>query len=232
MPYGQWQTRLAVARRVLGDGTMPDPAPTLLSLGFNQHPAVTADAQGWVVAWQSHFAPLSGPITIAGCAVQPDGVALPSFIAGQSAVYNEGAAVASSGDTTLLTWTDGDGVRGRRFDAGLTPLDPLAGLLITDAPGDQLRADVAWDGAAWRVVWHDTRAEGSALSAAGLGDVYAATVSTDGSVAIAGGAAVAADPGRLEVLPAVSGAGGASLTTWTAMDPDTATLRTGVRRSP
>ncbi len=136
----------------------------------------------------------------------------PASIVGQSAVYNEHAALASSGTGLLLTWSDGAGVRGRRFDAALSPLDGLGGFLISDAPGDQLLAASAWNGASWRVAWLDERAEGSSQPVAGLGDVYAATVSTAGTVTYAGGAAVAADPARLEVLPSVSGDAGSSLT--------------------
>jgi hypothetical protein len=227
MPPLQFHLLDILGRRVRGsDGALLDPAPTVLALGYNQHPTVAAAGDRWLVAWQNHLTHNTGASVVWARGVLPGGGLTGAFVGGQATTLNRTPAIAFDGATAYVAWSDGAGVRGRRLLPDGTPVDADAGVVVADAPGEQLRPDACWDGAAWRVVWQDLRAEASSLDAAGLGDVYTASVSTGGVVGAA--RAVTARPDRLEVLPAVSGDCALTAAAW--FDGDT--VRAGVRAAP
>ncbi len=211
-------------RRVRGsDGALLDPAATYVSTGVNRHPTVAAAGDRWLVAWQNHLTYTSGASVVWARGVLPGGTFTSMFVGGQATTANQTPAIGFDGATAWVVWADGQGIRGRRVLPDGTAVDGDAGVVVANAVGEQLRPDTCWDGAAWQVVWQDLRAEASSLDAAGLGDVYTASVAADGTVGAAW--AVAAAPERLEVLPQLSGDCALAAATW--WDGDT--VRVGLR---
>ena len=232
MPVGQFHLLDILGRRVRGsDGALLDAGPLLLATGYNQAPAVGGLADRWLVAWQSHLSHDSGASVVWSRFVEPSGALAPMFVAGSTSTSNRGPAISASPDLALVSWTGAQDLRARRVRDDGTLLDTDAGLPLAAAAGLQHGVDLAWDGAAWRAVWTDERAEASLLDYAGLGDIYTTSLSAAGAVAEPDGIAVAADPARAELSAAVGADGGAAVVALVVMRGDApyGTLRVVVR---
>lgn len=119
--------------------------------------------------------------------------------------------VASDGTTYLLVWadlrarTDYD-LLGVRVSMGGSVLDP-SGIVITDAPGDQLAPAVASNGTEYLVVWQDMRRDERDP------DIRGARLTASGTVRDPSGIAIAVAPG-VQQAPAVTSDGRGYLVVW------------------
>jgi hypothetical protein len=134
--------------------------------------------------------------------------------------YQSGAAVDSSGSTSLVVWTDGifdqsPDVYAARVDAAGHVLDP-AGIPVGVATGAQRSPAVTFDGTAFVVVWQDLRS--------GPGDIYGARVSTAGAVLNSTPIVVSAATGE-QATPAITSSGSGSLVVWKDLRSGTADVR-------
>ena len=125
-------------------------------------------------------------------------------------------AVAFDGTTNLVVWTDtrnGSDLYGARISPSGAALDGT-GFVISDAPGTQREPAVTFDGTDYFVVWVDGRS-GSRI--------YAARVTTAGTVRDPGGVRLSSDLGTPEeeasvtrAQPSVAFDGGNHLVVWLA----------------
>lgn len=198
------------------DGALLDGAPATVGPSYALSPRVEALGGRWLVVWQRKTTHDSPHTSVRGAFVGADGVPEPSFIAGAGPFANDGApALAVLGGVAELAWDDGDDVRARRIAADGTLFDSDLGVVVCDAPNDQIGVSIGTDGAAWVAAWNDYRIHD--LLEPGLGDVHAGRIDAAGTPLDAQGFALAADPDRTEGAPAVAGDGGIALIAYSAL---------------
>ncbi|MBI4953407.1 MAG: hypothetical protein HY908_15360, partial [Myxococcales bacterium] len=203
------------AARVSAAGAVLDPGglPVSTATNHQQLPAVAFDGANWVVAWEDwrSWATLSRDVYAAR--VSPSGVVLDPAGIAVTATSAETLApvIASDGTRTLVVWEDwrtfattGQDVYGARLTQGGVVLDP-AGVAITTGLSSQYGATVAFDGVQWLVAWQDLRA--------GNWDIYAARVSTAGSVLDPAGVPVSS-VGSVAIAPSVAFDGTNTVVVW------------------
>ena len=127
-----------------------------------------------------------------------------------------------NGDQALVVYDDDvsaqrDDIKGRFVMADGTM--PAGEFMISDASGDQMFPSVGWTGDQYLVAWNDYRhvQSGSNIVQQLRADIYAARVTTDGTVLDPNGLSVtqSAVP---EDLPTVAGGGGHSLILFSMLD--------------
>lgn len=147
--------------------------------GWQNHPAVVADASGFFVVWHAER---SGGDDILAARFSPTGAALdssPIVVCGASGAQDY-PAVAFDGTNYLIAWQDArnnsaDNIYGARVRASDGQVLDSSGIVISNASGRQTRPSIAMGDAEALVVWTDER--NSTL------DVYGARVrSSDMSV--------------------------------------------------
>jgi hypothetical protein len=174
------------ATRVDGATATPlDPPYLTLNTGSG-FPDVLGFDDRWLVVWGG----------VGGIFVDIDGVVGSVFLAA-SGISETVHGLARSGDTALLTFQRHNStsanadIHGRRILKDGTLLDSTQGFPICAASNLQFDPRAAFDGTDFRVTWSDYRAH--PLLVPGLGDVYQARVTLDGTVPELCGQAVSAD---------------------------------------
>ena len=197
--------------RVRGsDGAILDATPLFIGSYYSVHPAVTAFADRWLVAWQQHPSHDDPNSDIRAIFVFPSGAALGQFIVAPS---GRAPSVTSGGSTALVTWNDATDIRARRIRSDGTMLDTLAGIPISSAFNKQFAPEAGWDGTRWFVAWNDYRAHTNLLDG-GVGDLQGARVEVSGTVLDPSGLALANDFAVPEGNPAVAGDLGTTITAY------------------
>jgi hypothetical protein len=164
---------LSVPAEVLGGSTWPavldpvigpelsvgDPVP---SAAWTQvgAPDVASDGSGFLVVWQDARDGVSDDVygarlSFSGAVLDLAGIAISTAAGAQVA-----PRVAWDGANFLVVWQDGRGadqdVYAARVTTGGVVRDP-AGFVVSAAPGDQRRPDIAGAGTGSFVAWEDTR---------------------------------------------------------------------------
>jgi Synergist-CTERM protein sorting domain-containing protein len=195
-------TGIAIAARAGGPGRGPRLANRLVVWG--DRPSDTSGAAPAV----------RGARVVDGAVLDAGGLVL--SLAGNE---QSSPAIAWDGTHHLVVWADDRGgddrdILGARVSGAGAVLDP-AGIAISAAPHEQSRPAVAWDGAAFLVVWQDARAGrfGCAPSANACFEIHGARVSPAGAVLDPDGIAIGpGDDGK--VHPAVASGALGSLVVW------------------
>jgi hypothetical protein len=202
------------ARRVGGNGTLLDAAPTKIATlvapipGLFRRPVVSAMGADFFVAWAEHRTDnniYGARVSSAGALI--DTTPLP---VNESLGDQMDPAVAWNGTFVLVTWRDsrpltvGTAIYGARISAAGSIQEP-AGFVVSDAVGNQLTPAVASDGSNFLVVWWHQSADG--------GDIYGARVTGAGvSTDLAG--VVISNAANQQSSPAVAWNGNRYLVVW------------------
>ncbi len=201
------------AARIAADGTSLDPSGfPVCNEAFTQGSgAISHDGTNYLVAWLDGRNGIgkntvyAGRVTSAGARLDSSGFAV-------SWSVNEQAypGIASDGTDYLVVWRDDLGagdIHGARVDEDGNILDPEP-FAICQAPWEQTKPAAAFDGTNYLVVWGDERDTADM-------DIYAARVTTSGTVLDPDGFLVADRP-YSDYLPGVSWNGQQYLVTWTS----------------
>lgn len=191
------------------DGALLDPVglPISLALGDQLSPAVAWDGANYLVTWQDsrlgNWDIFASRVSAAGQVLDPGGLAL--CVEAQQQFR---PALAFSGSEYLVTWEDdrsGDGdVFATRVSPAGVALDS-GGRPISSASWAQGSPSVAWGGTSYLVAWADYRNLNL--------DIYAARVTSAGTVIDPGGLAIATGTPSA-YAPAVAWDGTNYLVTW------------------
>ncbi len=198
--------------RVTPSGTVLDPSGLAICTDTSDqgYPAVAFDGTNYLVVWQD----LRNGITsdIYGARVTPSGQVLePSGVTISSNSDNQcGPAVAFGGSCHLVAWEDRRNgssydIYSARVDRSGAVLDS-AGLVVSNAPNDQIAVSVTSNGSSFLVGWRDLRAVAD-------GDIYGARVASNGVVLDPAGILVSGASGR-QSHPSVSSDGSGYLVAW------------------
>lgn len=173
------------ARHYLPDATVLDPSPfQISSTGVEQNsPDVAWGGSSFLVVWGMDAAPSD----LAGARVDSDGVLLDAagFTLSSAANAQFDPAVIGNGNGWLTSWSDLRSGTSKIYAARVTSagvVQDANGIAIASAASTQQTSDLAFDGTNHLVTWNDTRN--------GNPDIYAARVSTAGSVMDVNGIAV------------------------------------------
>jgi uncharacterized repeat protein (TIGR01451 family) len=168
-------------------GASLDPAGILLSAGGSgeSSPAVAFNGNQYLVVWSDrrspNFAIWGTRVSTAGTVLDPAGLSLFTGMGQYS------PNIASDGTGWFVVWNqytaNGNDVYGGRISAAGTALDP-AGIVISNAPGDQWIPRVGFGGGYYLATWADY----------GTGDLYGARVSPSGVVQEPAGIPIAVGP--------------------------------------
>jgi hypothetical protein len=199
-----------IGARVQSDGTILDPTgATLCNAAGNQtNPAATFDGTNYVVVWEDYRV---GTPDIYGQNLSPGGVLIGANFVVENGVWNETEpAIASSGASTLVTWTDNRvgpyDVYGAKLPipGGVPTLSNIAVGVVLGS--NQLSSAVAWDGVNYVAAWRDDRV--------GDFEIMGSRVSNAGAVLDPGGIPI--NTATPSTRPAISriGAAGNSLVVW------------------
>lgn len=187
-----WSTdQGAFAQRIGLDGTPMDPSSIFL-------PSIPCEP---AVAWGG------GVFLVASCGqarrITPEGevLAVDPFFAPEPAL----STVAWDGSVFLVAWERSDDIYGIRLGPDGSVLDPDPFPIVV-AEGNKRDLRVASLGDGFLLVWKDERL--------GSGDIYAARVTSEGSVLDPSGYVVSAAPGEQDA-PAVAPNGAGFLAAWT-----------------
>lgn len=143
-------------------------------------PSVAFNGTCYLVVWQDSRNPsydiYGARVSLAGMVLDPDGLPVCTHVNSQRS-----PAVAAAGDTFLVVWEDNRNtssdwdIYGTRVTSAGTVLDP-DGIPISTAARRQQDPEVAFNGTHYLVTWSDERDSVTAK------DVYAARVTTQGTV--------------------------------------------------
>ena len=122
---------------------------------------------GWIVGWVQ---PGPGNVFLTRIAADGTVVAPGTMVPGSGLASSP--SLASSGSELLLAWNGLGDIQAQRLDATGSPVGGT--INVTSSPLEQTRPTIAWDGAAWFLVWEQPRSGGL------LADVYARRVSATG----------------------------------------------------
>ncbi len=212
-----WQDRRSSSPQIYGtristSGTVLDPNGILISIaGYGQYyPSVAFDGANFLVTWQDTRSAnrdiYGARVDTAGVVLDPNGIAL--CMIANSQVY---PSVASDGTDYLVVWQEwhppyeGEDIYGARVSSTGRLLDTTR-IVICEAPANQSRPFVAFDGTDYLVVWFFSGG-GNYL------DIYGARVSTSGEVLDPGGFPICTAPWE-QYNPSVASDGTNSLAVW------------------
>jgi MYXO-CTERM domain-containing protein len=152
--------------RVSPAGAVLDPQGILIGRSSGGEPALAWDTDRYLVVWPDAGATvlLGARVADTGDVLDLDPIAIGSLREG-STDRLVSAAVASCGNTALVTWNADWTVRGARVGHGAEVLDPYGGFPISAS--DTVRGErpaLAWDGTNCLVAWADA-ARGSVAAA-------------------------------------------------------------------
>jgi len=177
--------------RVRDDATVLESAVLISRAASGQADAALAcDGSNYLAVWDDLR--LSTGRDIRGLRFGPDGTLLDTSSIGICAASSDQTlpSAASGGDGWLVVWQDARGtandIYGARVSGAGAVLDP-AGIEISLEAGAQECPAVASDGTDYLVVWQDARS--------GSYDIYAARVSSNGTVQDPSGFAISTAPG-------------------------------------
>lgn len=198
--------------RVTTSGAVSDPSGIAISTqaGDESQAAVSAVGSTWVASWTDLRTGTANVyaarVSAAGALLDAAGVALSAGVTVQ-----RNPAVACDSANCLVVWQSGastEEIHGARISSAGAVLDATP-LIIGSAAGQQVNADVAYDGTAnYLVAWNDFRA-GTSNS-----DIFANRVTAAGAVLdTAAGFAVAMATGQQQV-PDVAWDGSQFLVVW------------------
>jgi hypothetical protein len=178
--------------------------------GHQTRPVVAADGSDFLVVWQDSRA-MQGAIYASrvsrvGVVLDPEGVLVDPGDEARSpnvAAYSDGFLVVWDRTWDLTT----SSIMGARLNQRAEMVDTEA-ILFTATDSSEGIPAVASNGAAWLVVWQDSRTltNGS--------DIYGVRIGYDGTVLDLAAIAISTEPGP-EQHPAVANAGGDYLVVWT-----------------
>jgi hypothetical protein len=152
-----------VARRVLANGTLPDPSPIVICncAGDQREPRVASNGSNYLVAWEdsrnsgTHQSDVRAAIVSSAGTVTAGDVPVSAGEAIES-----GAAVASDGTDYVMLWNDRRSgfydIFGSRISSGGTVQDP-AGIPVAALADDQTLPEVVWAGSNYYLAWADDR---------------------------------------------------------------------------
>ena len=196
--------------RVSQAGTVLDLAGIAISTAQNNQygPSVAFDGSSYIVVWTD--CRNGGSIDdIYGARVSRSGIVLdPIGIAITTSAYGQQfPSVAFDGTNYLVVWTDygggaGANICGSRVSRAGIVLD---GIVISNAPGEQLWPSVAFGGANYLAAWEDQRS--------GTSDIYGARVSRAGAVLDPSGIAIST-ASNTQYYPSVISDGTNYLVVW------------------
>jgi hypothetical protein len=199
---------LTVDPTVSAEYPSSDPVYGQASPGTSSLPALAFDGSNYLVVWHDSR---SGGAFVWGTRVSQAGTVLdPGGIAISTAARLDGPiAVAFGGTNFLVAWQDfrsgvTDDIYGTQVSTAGVVLDP-SGIAISTAANDQREPAIGFDGTNFLVTWDDSRA--------GLADIYAARVSTSGSVLDPAGLAISTAANE-QLEPAVAFDGTNYLVAW------------------
>ncbi|MDF1799797.1 MAG: hypothetical protein P1V81_11525 [Planctomycetota bacterium] len=206
--------------RVDGSTGAPiEAAPFDISANYSFDPVVTTLGSNWLVTYTNRGCHDCNTDRITGRIYAPSGAPLgPAFVIngpGEGA----GAAVAVAPDRVLVAYSDPTAFNNDRIEARIMLNDgTLVGneLVLADFPNRAIFASAAFDGTDFVVAWTDYR------SVTGVeqlrGDIYAARVTTSGTVIDQGGGLQVSSGPQPEDYPAVGAASGLALIGYLALD--------------
>jgi hypothetical protein len=213
-PRGLNSTPDIVGARVSGAGALLDPGGILVTsaAGYENAPAVSFDGVNYLVVWGETPGAASqedirgARLTPAGALLDPGG-----FPISTAPLQQRSPAITFNGSEYLVVWEDARAagpwdIYGARVTPGAVVLDP-SGIILSNAPADQLRPRLSSNGDSFLVVWTDKRL------AANSG-VYGARVGADGVVADPLGIAIAPGSGGLHQMPSIAFSGSNYLVAW------------------
>lgn len=212
-------TDLSFDLELLGTRAAP-PSPYLSAPGDQRLPAVAASTNLYLVVWadrrsaaQNESDIYAARVTPAGRLLDVGGIRVCSLP--QEQVY---PSVASDGRDFLVVWEDSRDIYsggndsdlyGARVTAEGQVLDP-DGFPISSAPARQSNPSVAWNGACYLSVWHDSR---PSTAAGTVFDIYGARVSASGTVLDPAGIALCTAT-NLQWSPMLSACNGDFFVAW------------------
>lgn len=168
--------------RMLGDGTLLDPAPLFIGGGWVENPLLSAFGSGWLATWTrrpTHDSPSSA---VRSRFVNLDGtLPVPDFQVSAGRAIDPDVAIA--GDTALIVWCDDANINDERIEGRILLADgtlPGPELLICDQGNHQSFPAASNDGSQFVVTWVDYRSNGQIDQH--RGDIYGGRVSHAGTV--------------------------------------------------
>jgi len=202
------------AARADADGTPLDGTGIAVSAGAapEGEPDVAWNGGVYLVVWQDYrsgtgYDVYAARVSAAGAVLDASGIAVSTAAGDQSS-----PAVAAGGGGFLVTWTDGrnlgttgEDVYAARVD-GTGTVQDAGGIPVSTAAGAQRVSAAAHDGTGWLVAWEDHR--NGAFS-----DLYAARLSSVGTVLDAAGAPVSTASGD-QRAPSLAWNGGNFVLAW------------------
>jgi hypothetical protein len=205
--------------RVDGNGAVLDPAGIAISTAANDQarPDVSWNGQQFMVAWHDLRNGGTQDIYAArvdaanGAVLDANGIAVSTAV--QSQMYPR---IAFDGTNHLVVWRDyRSGTSYDIYGARLSPAGNVldaGGIVINKATGQQRLPDVAWNGSNFVAMWEDRRGGTSY-------DIYAARITSAGTVLDPSGVAVAKNSAdEADVALACNGSGTCS-GVWSLPDP-------------
>jgi hypothetical protein len=225
---GNTTARRPYAVRVRGsDGSVLDGTPILLGQSFAKGPRVAGMLDRWLVTWERRAAYDSEEADVYAAFALADGTTPGEFGIATNQATSEthyAPAIGSNIGVALIVWEDdrtypGDNwnIYGRRVLVTGDVFDDPDGLDIATGERNERRADVAWNGSNFQVVYevsevvdnfYDTKA-----------DIYGSRVTETGVVLAPSGFAIEESETQ-DVRPAVGGSGGTSLVVSSVFESD------------
>ncbi len=184
--------------RVTTDGTVLDTTGIVISTaaGYQLSPYCAYDGTNFLVVWEYQGASYDlygARVSGAGTVLDPSGIAIANGPA-----HEYFPEVAFDGTNYLVAWkryyNNNHYIYGTRITPGGTVLDP-SGFLVSYSGATQGDPSLAYNGTDYLVAWEDSRN--------GSMDIYAARVTSSGTVLDPGGIAVSTD-GSAQYPPAVT----------------------------
>jgi MYXO-CTERM domain-containing protein len=200
--------------RVSQAGAVLDPLgiPVAVAVNAQQTPAVAFDGTNYLVVWSdgrrgSGTDIYGARVSAAGTVLDPSG--LPLATSTVFTLLMSAPAIAFDGANYFIVWDEKIGFSAPTNLNGLR-VSPAGAILtgpfvVSNAVGNQLASALAFDGTNFLAVWQDDRA--------GQNDIYAARVSTSGTVLDSAGIAVSATS-QLQSNPTVEFNGTTYLVVW------------------
>lgn len=200
------------ARRVSGvTGALLDPAPLAIGGSYSYNVRVHAAGGRWIATWEAHPTHDDVQSAVKYAFIDADGTHTPEA----TVLFSSGGQpdVAFDGSRHLFVWRNNSLANANNFIAGrlMNPDGSFVGAAFTiaEAPGRQLRPVVDWDGGNFVVAWDDQRNQSTFFDE--RTDIYAARVSSGGTVLDPTGIPVVVDPNAAAVAAVLSRADGTSL---------------------
>jgi hypothetical protein len=195
-PSRIYVARVSQAGVVLDPGGIPLPGGGMYLYEFE--PSVAFDGTNYLVVWQE-ATDVGGQDHILGARVSPSGAVLEAMtITLLGGPAETSPVVASAGTNSLVVWRDYRSAAGDIYGSLVSSGGTVRGdIPISNAPGEQRAAALAFDGTNYFVAWQDYRS-GTTY------DVFGTRVSTSGTVLEPAGLGIATNPSSSEAAPDVA----------------------------